>query len=54
MKGANYPWGIPADPEDLDFCRSSDCNTNLGLGHGVARVGAVQIFSAWGGSTVGL
>ena len=37
--------GIPSDPEereDLDFCRSSDCNTNHGLGHGVAKVGAVQ------------
>ena len=51
MKGANYPWGIPADPEDLDFCRSSDCNSNLGLGHGVARVGAVQDIFGFGRET---
>ena len=34
--------GIPSDPEDLDFCGSSDCNTNHGLGHGVTKVGTVQ------------
>ena len=34
--------GIPSDPEDLDFCTFSDCNTNHGLGHWVVKVEAVQ------------
>ena len=45
MKGAmsliNHG-GIPSDPEDLDFCPSRDCNTNHGLGQGVAKVGTLR------------
>ena len=40
--------GIPSDPEDLNYCPSSDCNTNHGLGHGVAKVGAVQDIFGFG------